>query len=129
MDAPVEASSLVLRNVDYLGAHPAAPAELSGIDVAFEHDAVTFVRRKEQLGSISWQDVKGLSAFSETLPAKVTFPAVFFFGVFAFLFKQQGSRVLLRVEDQQGDWLFEVSGIKLVELREGLATIRSRHDL
>lgn len=119
----------MLRNVDYLGAHPAAPTELSGIDVVFEHDAVTFVRRKEQLGSISWDDVKGLSAFSETLPGKVTFPAVFFFGLFAFLLKQQGRRVLLRVEDQQGDWLFEVSGIKLVELREGLATIRSRHDL
>ena len=26
-------------------------------------------------------------------------------------------------------WLFDVSGIKLVELREGLTKIRRRHDL
>ena len=103
--------------------------ELGGINVAFEDDRITLTRGRELLGSIEWPDVKGLSAYSEITKGRVGFLSDFSFGVFAFLFKRQGRRVLLRIEDRSGDWLFEVSGIKLDELRSGLAEIRRRRAL
>ena len=120
---------MVLRNAEYIGAHPAAPNELTGIDIVFGNEGVTFSRRKERLGSISWPDVKELSAFSEATPRTVSFPAVLFFGLWAFLFRQGGRRVVLRVADREGDWLFDVPGIKVRELSDGLAEIRAQHDI
>lgn len=129
MGAAVDGGGLVLRNVDYLGTHAAATKELTGIDVAFGNDAVTFSRRQERLGSVSWADVKELSAFSESTPARVSFPAVLLVGLWAFLFKQGGRRVILRVADREGAWLFEVPGIEVGELSEGLAGIRAHHNV
>ena len=129
MGTEVKGRGLVLRSVDYIGAHPAAPNELTGIDIVFEDEGVTFSRRKERLGSISWPDVEELSAFSETTPRGVSFPAVFFFGVWAFLFKQGGRRVVLRIGDREGKWLFDVPGIKVRGLCDGLAEIRAQHNI
>lgn len=129
MDSAAGTRPPVLRGLDYTGTHPAAQHELGGIDVAFEDDRITLTRGRELLGSIEWPDIKGLAAYSETTKGRVGFLSVFFFGVFAFLFKRRERRVLLRIEDRSGDWLFEVSGIKLNELRSGLAEIRRRHGL
>ena len=129
MGTEVEGGDLVLRSVDYIGAHPAAPNELTGIDIVFGDEGVTFSRRKERLGSISWPDVEELSAFSEATPRKVSFPAVLFLGLWAFLFKQGGRRVVLRIGDREGEWLFDVPGIKVRELCDGLAEIRAQHNI
>jgi hypothetical protein len=129
MGTDVEGGGSVLRSLEYIGTHPAAPNELTGIDVVFGDEGVTFSRRKERLGSISWPDVNELSAFSETTPRKVSFPAVLFFGLWAFLFKHGGRRVVLRIGDREGDWLFDVPGIKVRELCDGLAAIRARHNI
>lgn len=118
--------ALVLRDLEYIGTHPEASNDLTKVDVAFEAKGIAFSRRGEQLGIIPWPDVINLSAFSERLPGTVGIPSVFFFGIFAFLFKRRGQRVLLRVEDQRGDWLFQVDGIDLDDLRAGLATIRQQ---
>ena len=118
---------LVLRDLEYIGTHPEASNDLNKVDVAFENDGIAFSRKGERLGIIAWSDVNNLSAFSERVSGTVGIPSVFFFGVFAFLFKRRGQRLLLRVEDQQRDWLFEVVGINLDELRTGLADIRERH--
>ena len=118
----------VLRDLRYIGTHPAAPDELNGIDVTLEDEGVTFMRRRERLGSIAWADVHELSAFSEALPGGVGLLEVWFLGVLAFLFRRR-RRTLLRVQDQQGAWLFEVPGIALGELAEGLAEIRRLHGL
>ena len=128
MKAEVDGGS-VLHNAEYIGSHPAAPNELGGIDVAFGSEGVTFSKRNEQLGSIPWPDVTELSAFSEATARTVSFPAVLFFGLWAFLFKQGGRRVVLRVGDREGDWLFDVPGIKVHELSDGLAEIRAQHDI
>jgi len=129
MGTLVEGGGLVLRSVEYIGAHPAAPNELTGIDIVFGDEGVTFSRRNERLGSISWPRVGELSAFSETTPRTVSFPAVLCFGLWAFLFKQGGRRVVLRIGDRQGEWLFDVPGIKVRELCDGLAKIRAQHNI
>lgn len=118
--------TLVLRDLEYIGTHPDAGNDLNKVDVTFEDDGVSFSRKGERLGVIAWPDVENLSAFSERVPGSVGIPSVFFFGVLAFLFKRRGQRLLLRVEDQRGDWLFEVQGIDLDELRAGLSDIRQR---
>jgi hypothetical protein len=119
----------VLRGLRYLGTHPAAPDDLNGVDVTFEDDGVTFTRRKEHLGSIAWRSVRELSAFSEAMPGGVGLPEVWFLGVLAFLVKRRRRRSVLRLQDQQGTWLFEVPGIRLDELARGLAAIRQLHGL
>lgn len=119
----------VLRKIEYIGGHPGATRGLTGIDVAFESGAVTFRRRREKLGSIPWTDVKALSAYSETVPAKPALGKILFPEVFGFAHGQQARRVVLSIEDERGAWLFEVPGIKLVELQEGLAKVWARHGL
>lgn len=119
--------TLVLCDLEYIGTHPEANRDLNKVDVAFEDDGIKFSRKAEQLGIAPWSDVNNLSAFSERVPGTVGIPSVFFFGVFAFLFKRSGRRLLLRVEDQRGDWLFQVDGIDLDDLRAGLAEVRQRH--
>ena len=121
--------SLVLRDLDYVGTHPDADSELNKVDVAFEDNGISFSRKGEQLGVIAWSDVESLSAFSERLPGTVGIPSVFFFGVLAFLFKRRGRRLMLRVEDRRGDWLFEVHGIGLDDLQSGLSKIRNQRGL
>ena len=120
---------MVLRSLEYIGTHPAAPNDLTGVDVVFGDEGVTFSRREERLGSISWPDVNELSAFSETTPRQVSGLAVLFFGLWGLLFKQGGRRVVLRIGDREGDWLFDVPGIKVNELSDGLAEIRAQHNI
>ena len=43
------------------------------------------------------------------------------------LFKKREHRVLLRIQDQRGAWLFTVEGIKLDDLRAGLHQIWERY--
>lgn len=118
---------LVLRHLDYLGTHPTAPRELGGVDVVFAYGGIAFTRKHETLGAISWAEVCGLSAVEERLPGRINWPAVLLVGVLGFLFRGAGRRVVLRVSDRRGDWLFDVPGIKIDELRLGLAQIRRRH--
>ena len=129
MGTKVKGGGLVLRSLEYIGTHPAAPNDLTGVDVVFGDEGVTLSRREERLGSISWPDVNELSAFSETTPRKVNGLAVLFFGLWGFLFKQGGRRVVLRIGDREGDWLFDVPGIKVHELCDGLAEIRAQHNI
>ena len=121
--------ALVLRDLEYIGTHPEASNDLNRVDVAFEDDGIAFSRRGERLGIIPWSDVNSLSAFSESVPGTVGIASVLFFGVLAFLFKRRGQRLLLRVEDKRGVWLFQVDGIDLEDLRAGLADIRQRRGL
>lgn len=118
---------IVLRRLVYVGTHPTANKELSGVDVAFASSGITFTKRGKPLGAISWEDVSDLSAFSERLPGRVSAPAVLLFGPLGFLFKSSGRRVVLKVGDKRGDWLFDVPGIKIGELRGGIEQIRSRY--
>jgi hypothetical protein len=129
MASEPHSSTLVLRDLEYIGTHPNAGKELNKVDVAFEDDGVSISRKGARLGVIAWPDVENLSAFSERVPGTVGIPSVLFFGVFAFLFKRRGQRLLLRVEDQQGDWLFDVRGIDLDDLRSGLSDIRQRRGI
>ncbi len=129
MAAVDDSGDLVLRRVEYVGSHPSAPNELSRIDVAFAADGVTFTRKSEQLGAISWRDMDGMQAFSATMPASVSFPAVAILGIGAFATRSRRRRVFLRVSDKTGDWVFDVPGIKASELQAGLAQIRKRNGL
>lgn len=119
--------SLVLRDPRYLGGHPAAPAALDRIDVHFEETGVRFDRRGEQLGTISWDRVRDLTADAESVRSRMTVPRVWFLGIFAALFPRRDRSVLFRLADDRGALLFEVDGIGLDELREGLVEIRRRH--
>ncbi len=120
---------LVLRGLDYLGGHPAAPSELDHIDMFFDHHGITFERAGERLGTIPWAQVVDLSVDAQPTTSRMTVPRVWLLGVFAALFKKRERRVLLRLSDPRGAWVFSVEGIGLRELREGIATIRARrHD-
>ena len=120
-------NELVLRHLGYIGSHPSATKELGGVDVAFDPGGVKFARRTERLGEIAWGDVAGLSAFSERIPGGVNGPAVLLLGVLGFFFKNSSRPVVLRIEDRRGEWLFDVPGIKVDELRDGLAQIEDRY--
>ncbi|MGB8860212.1 MAG: hypothetical protein WCC60_13185 [Ilumatobacteraceae bacterium] len=118
-----------MRDLEYIGGHPAAPHALAGIDVLFDDEGVTFLRSQEILGSIPWRNVRAISADAEVTSEHVSLPGVLLFGVLAFLFKRHDRTALLRVEDPSGAWVFAVPGIKLAELRAGVADIRRRHGL
>jgi hypothetical protein len=57
----------------------------------------------------------------------MTLPRVWLLGVYAFLFQKRERRVLLRIQDRRGAWLFTADGIAFDELRSGLQAIRTRH--
>ena len=118
-----------LRDLYYLGGHPAARAELDHVDVTFDDAGIHFARRAEPLGSIVWDDRVDLAADADTTTSRMTLPRVWLLGVFAFLFKKRERRVLLRIQDRRGSWLFTADGIALDDLRSGLSTIRDRHRL
>ena len=129
MPSDTRKSPLVLRSLRYLGGHPSAPSELDRVDVFFDVDGIEFKRKHERLGSIPWDEVTDLSADAESTTRRMTVPRVWLLGVFAALFPTRERHVLLRVSDRRGPWMFEVSGIRLGELRKGIAKIRRQHDL
>jgi len=51
-----------LRDLYYLGGHPAAPAELNHVDIVFDAAGIHVARRAEQLGTIAWDDLVDLAA-------------------------------------------------------------------
>jgi hypothetical protein len=127
MSSRVGERALVLRDLHYLGGHPDAPRELDRIDTFFDDHGVSFMRRGERLGSIRWDQVVDLSVDAEYTTTRVSVPVVWLLGVFAALFPRRERRVLLRVADPRGAWMFAVEGISLSELRGGVATIRRRY--
>jgi hypothetical protein len=115
-----------LRGLRYLGGHPAAPSELDRIDASFDSVGVRFERRGTELGLVRWDDVQDLSADAVLTTYRMTLPRVWFLGVLAAAFPKRERRVLLRLADRRGAWLFEVDGISLSDLRTGIALIRQR---
>lgn len=118
---------VVLRELEYLGGHPAAPSPLDRIDMYFDDAGVRFERKADHLGSIPWDRVRDLTAEAEVVTSRVTGPRVWLFGIFAMLVPRRERRVLLRLADDRGGWLFHVDGIGLDEIRAGLDRIRRRH--
>lgn len=116
-----------LQGLRYLGGHPAAPRELNGIDMMFDEVGVRFDRRGEELGVVPWDELRDLSADAALSVDRMTVPRVFLLGMLAALFKKQERRVLLRLQDNRGSWIFEVDGINLRDLRAGIDAIRSAH--
>jgi hypothetical protein len=116
-----------LRSLQYLGGHPDAPSELNRIDTFFDDHGITFVRAGERLGSIPWDQVVDLSVDAEFTTTRVSVPLVWLLGVFGAFFPRRERRVLLRVADPRGAWLFAVDGISLSELRAGVAAIRRQY--
>ena len=55
----------------------------------------------------------------------MTVPRVWLLGIFAAAFRKRERRVLLRLQDGRGAWVFEVDGISLGDLRTGIDAIRS----
>ena len=124
---PTDAKAPRLRGLHYLGSHPAARAELDHVDITFDEAGIHFARRAESLGTIAWHDLVDLAADADTTTSRVTLPRVWLLGLYAFLFKKRERRVLLRIQDRRGAWLFTADGIALDELRHGFAAIRARH--
>jgi hypothetical protein len=116
-----------LRDLHYLGGHPAARAELEHVDIAFDAAGIHFARRREPLGSIAWVDVTDLAADADTTTSRMTVPRVWLLGIYALLFKKHERRALLRIQDRRGAWLFTVDGIALDDLRDGLRVVRARY--
>lgn len=116
-----------LRDVHYLGGHPAARAELDHVDITFDAAGIHFARRAEPLGSIAWHDLIDLEADATTTTSRMTLPRVWLLGIYAFLVKKREQRVLVRIQDRRGAWLFTADGIALDDLRDGFCTIRSRY--
>ena len=127
MSAPVRDRAPVLRDLHYLGGHPAAPSELDRIDMVFDDHGITFARAAERLGFIPWPDVVDLSVDADFTTDRTTAPRIMLLGIFAAWFTRRERRVLLRLADHRGAWVFAVEGISLNELRAGIATIRRRH--
>jgi hypothetical protein len=127
MSAPVRDRAPVLRDLHYLGGHPAAPSELDRIDMVFNGDGITFARASERLGFVPWREVVDLAVVADFTTDRTTAPRIMLLGTFAAWFKRQERRVLLRLADHRGAWVFAVEGISLNELRAGIATIRRRH--
>ena len=121
------AATPILRGLRYLGGHPAARRGLDHVDVAFDPAGVHFSRRHELLGSIAWAHVVDLAADAETTTSRLTVPRVWLLGVYAVLVPKRNRRVLLRVQDRRGAWLFTVDGIELDELGGGLRSVRATY--
>lgn len=99
-----------LRGTRYLGSHPTASGQVSGVDVIFTSDEVRFRRRKVVLGQLLWRDVVALEAGNdETVEIDR--------GV-------RKSLSYLVVSDRAGRWIFEVPGLSRMELRSGLIPLR-----
>jgi hypothetical protein len=116
-----------VRDLHYLGGHPAAPHELDHIDVTFDASGVRYARRDHLLGTIAWAALVDIGADAVTTTSRMTVPRVWLLGVFAALFKKRDRSVLLRVQDRRGAWLFAVEGITRNDLRLGLDTIRANY--
>jgi hypothetical protein len=127
VSAPVRLRTPVLRNLHYLGGHPAAPSELDRIDMVFNDHGITFARAAERLGFVPWSEVVDLSADAEVTTERTTAPRIMLLGILAAWFTRRERRVLLRLADHRGAWVFAVEGISLSELRAGITTIRRRH--
>ena len=52
MVSQISGNKLILRHLDYVGSHPTATKELSGVSVAFGTDGITFTRRTDELGEL-----------------------------------------------------------------------------
>ena len=114
-----------LRGLRYLGGHPAAPSDLDRIDMTFDSVGVRLERRGDELGVVPWNDVIELSADAESTTKRMTVPRVWLLGIVAAVFRKRERRVLLRLQDGRGAWVFEVDGISLGDLRAGIDAIRS----
>jgi hypothetical protein len=119
VSSPVSDRSVVLRGLHYLGGHPGAPSELDRLDMIFDDGGIHFQRAGERLGSIPWDEVVDMSVDAESATRHMTVPRVWLLGVFAALVKKRERRVLLRVADRGGAWMFSVDGISSASSARG----------
>src|SRR3954469_24744268 len=92
--APVRDRAPVLRDLHYLGGHPAAPSELDRIDMVFDDAGITFARGAERLGSIPWPEVVDVSVDAEFTTDRTTAPRLMLLGILAAWFTRRERRVL-----------------------------------
>jgi hypothetical protein len=114
-----------LRDTTYLGSHPAASGQASGIDLVFTTEGVVIARGRREIGGIEWSSITALEADDrEALDRRITGTRVLLLGAFALLARKETVVSFLIISDQRGDWMFATPGLNAIELRAGLIRLQ-----
>lgn len=113
-----------IRGTEYLGSHPKAPSSLPDVDLVFSTSGISFERRDQMLGAVSWAEVTDVSVDGTHTTRTMSVPRVWLFGIVAALFQRRTDTVLVRISTVDGNWVFGVDDLTADELRAGLDRLR-----
>jgi len=107
-----------LKGVTYLGSHPRHTGTVESLTVAFGPSGFSMAAYDEPWQQLYWDQIRSVAAATqESVERRITATRVLLLGAIGLFAKKERIVSYLIVGDDDGEWMFAVSGVSAMALR------------